>query len=208
MYLPGLRGFHLQQGWLFHILSKCIYPLPLAGGFWYIYWSGVGVFTDKDCIFCTWEDYMTWRAHVFLCLCPFAHTVYVWAKAAAVLQQEWLQGAHPRSVPRTGIGVTQSFYSFFFCTLLFLNFLHLVCKAASPAQHHAGELWAGIPCTAGCQPHGQADRKSQRAVQPAPTPTDIQTAQASSSLCSQPASAAFYFTRKCHALTQSWMLWG
>lgn len=100
------------------------------------------------------------------------------------------------------------FLFFFFCTLLFLNFLHLVCKAASPAQHRAGELWAGIPCTAGCQPHGQADRKSQRAVQPAPTPTDIQTAQASSSLCSQPASAAFYFTRKCHALTQSWMLWG
>lgn len=99
-------------------------------------------------------------------------------------------------------------YFFFFFTLLFLNFLHLVCKAASPAQPCAAELWAGVPCTAGCQPHGQAGRKSQWAVQPAPTPTDIQTAQASSSLCSQPASAAFYFTRKCHALTQSWMLWG
>lgn len=83
-----------------------------------------------------------------------------------------------------------------------------MCKAASPAQPRAAELWAGVPCKAGCQPHGQADRKSQWAVQPAPTPTDIQTAQASSSLCSQPASAAFYFTRKCHALTQSWMLWG
>lgn len=42
---------------------------------------------------------------------------------------------------------------------------------------------------------------------PAPLLTARKSTRASSSLCSQPASAAFYFIRECHTLTQSWMLW-
>lgn len=101
--------------------------------------ESVGVLTDKDCIFCTWEDYMTCLAHEFLCLRPFAHTAYVWAKAAVVLQQEWLQGAHPRSVPRTGIGVTWSFYSFFFFFLHFVIFRF-------PSSGVQGSLPSSAPC--------------------------------------------------------------
>lgn len=75
LYLPGLRGFYLQQGWLFSILSKCICPLPFAGGVcWSIYWQRLhflhlGGLHDLACT-------------VYMCLCPFAHTVYVCAKAA------------------------------------------------------------------------------------------------------------------------------
>lgn len=43
---------------------------------------------------------------------------------------------------------------------------------------------------------------------PAPVLTARKSTCASSSLCSQPASAASYFIRECHTLTQSWMLWG
>lgn len=151
-------GWEVFIWWLFHILSKCIRPLPLAGGVhWCIYWQRLHLLHLGG-------------LHNLACTCvclplPLCtHSVCLCKGCCGCCSRQWLQGPHPRSVPRIGIGVIQSFnYLFLFCALLFLNFLHLVCKAVSPAQPRAAELWAGIPCTAGSQPHGQADRKSRAA---------------------------------------------
>lgn len=121
--------------------------------------------------------------------------------------RQWLPRSTPQVCSQDWDRCDSDFPVFFFHSVIF-KFPSSGVQGSFPSS---ALFWRAVgrrSFRAGCQPHGQADRKSQRAVQPAPTPTDIQTAQASSSLCSQPASAAFYFTRKCHALTQSWMLWG
>lgn len=120
----------------------------------------------------------------------FAVAVCACANAAGVLQlqgpqpHQTLPALDPRCVRRAEKHLTWSLFLFFFYfSLLFSLFLNFLPCAG---EMQAGE--AGEPA-------------------PAPTPGARKSARASSSLCSQPASAAFYFIRKCHALTQSWMLW-
>lgn len=119
----------------------------------------------------------------------FAVTVCACANAAIVLQlrgpqpHQPLPALDPRCVHSAEKHLTWSLFLFFFFSLLFSLFLNF------------------LPCAGGMQA-GKAGEPA-----PAPTPGARKSAHASSSLCSQPASAAFYFIRKCHALTQSWMLW-
>lgn len=98
---------------MFYILSKCICPLPLAGGVcWCIYWQRLHFLHVGG-------------LHALACTCvclPFplcTHSVCLCKGCCSCCSRQWLQGPHPRSVSQTGIGVIRSSYFFFFSLCYF-----------------------------------------------------------------------------------------
>lgn len=124
LHLPGLRGFCLQWGWLFHILSKCTCPVPLAGRVcWCIYW--------KRWPFLHLGGLLDLAGTCVSPPLPFALAVCICANAAAVLQQarlrrpqpcQTLPPQDPRSAHRTEKALTPSLFLFLF---FFFNFFLL-----------------------------------------------------------------------------------
>lgn len=165
---------------MFHILSKCICPLPLAGGGrWCIYWQRLHLLHLGGL-----HDLA--RTCVCLPLPLCTHSVCLCKGCCGCCSRQWLQGPHPRSVPRAGIGAIQSFnYLFLFCTFLF----------KFPSSGVQGSLSSSAPCCRavgrrslhGRQPATWAGRQEEPASRAASTHTHGHSNCSSQLITLQPA---------------------
>lgn len=114
--------------------------------------------------------------YVPLPLC--SHSVCLCKGCCSCCSRQWLQGPHPRSVPRTAIGVIWSIFFFFFYFVIFkfpssgvqgsLPSSALCCRAVGRRSLHgrlpatrASRQEKPVSCTASTHTHGHSNCSSQ-----------------------------------------------